>query len=710
MRDLGRPFVLGALLAGVVATGCGNDPLVGAEGTILVDPSSAEFPLTYVGHPTHVEIALTNTGRAAVDLRTRIDRPFSVDAPDRLPGAGELQLVVTFAPAAPGPAAGTLSIDAGSTHVEVTLSALARSPPSCVPEPCHVSYFDANSGTCVEELAPTGTSCSTTCVPNGTCLDGTCRSSEDPCDDGDACTIDRQASDCSCRHDPVPDRPAADACHREVCENKVWKVEKAADGTACGPVNECTGQFCADGVCGPPQDAPEGMICRAGTPCRKPGRCVRSLGVLQCSATPEGGSPTPLRPVWRVAPVAGRRLHFEAVADERYLYWVECNEGGSHAGCGLRSVLPLVETDGVGGIEPDPADFFYEPFDRYAALDGALAPMFTGPVSRGGTLVLFQGLLFSTYRPGWLEAYNAETGEAAFRLDLSSSGQPVGRGGIAVNAHGQVVLLLADSLGVPRTVTAVTPAGVPFWVQPREGVVRGLVADENGNVFFHEETPARSTLVSLDGAGQERFAVDASPRVPLAAFAGRVLHGDGTLYDALDGRRVGATPLLVPDLPLPPLLDAELGWLAGYPVGNDGPDWTSFSLQQFALASAAPQALLPLSQLSAPWDRSEPLLLATRSMLLSEGDASSTCSSSPSLAEWPLPVKSPMPRWSCPMTPGSYGGPTTVQSSLFIAYDDCLQRVSAFLLAVAGQDGPRLADRGWIGGGGERGRGNRPLP
>ena len=585
-----------------------------------------------------------------------------------------------------------------------TGTAAAEAAPAGAAGLCETSRFDPDTGLCVHEPAEDGAPCSNHCVSDGACLDGACRGANDGCDDGNPCTRDLVASDCTCQHERYPDRSTG-VCSKETCVDGVgWKPDNADDGTACGPVNECTGQFCTGGVCGPPADAPEGTICRAGTPCQQPSRCRRLDGTMQCS--PAAGHPsTTLAPVWSVSPVAGKTIHYEGVSDEGYVYWVEC--GGD--GCGLRSIVTIVDKGEVGGTQPDPSQYFYIPIDRFDDEADALATMFTGEVAQNGGLLLSRGRLFSTYRAGWLEAYDYDTGDAVFRLDLSSDGSPVGRGGTAVNAHGDVVLLLADAAGVPRTVVAVTPAGILSWARVREGIVRGLVADEVGNVYFAEETLARSTLVSLDGSGQERFTVDAGPRAPLAAFNGRLLHGDGTLYDTLGGKVIGGLPLLVPDLALPPVLDETAGWLAGYPVGESGPDWTAFSLQRFAPVSAEAQLALPLSRLSAPWDRSEPLLLDQGSVILAEGRAAQSCTTPPVLKEWTRALDTTEPAWSCPLAPGSYGGPATVLGSLWIAQDGCRGTVEAFLLEVAGQHMRRLAAAGWIGGGGEPGRSNRPL-
>jgi hypothetical protein len=321
--------------------------------------------------------------------------------------------------------------------------------------------------------------------------------------------------------------------------------------------------------------------------------------------------------------------------------------------------------------------------------------------------MLSRGLVFSTLHEGWLEAFDAATGEPAFRLDLTAEGVPLGRGASAVNAFGDVVLLLADAAGLPRTVLAVSPVGAPVWRSRRSGAVRGLVADEDGNVFFSEETGDRSLLVSLDGSGRDRFAVYAPPDPPLAAFGGRVLKGDGTLRATLDGTVIGARlPLLVPEWTLPPVLSPPSDWLAGYPVGETGPDWTSYSFLRFHPVTAEVQGNTNLSSASSPWDRSEPILVNGNAVVIAEGSGVDSCGSRPRLRElrWDAPAP-----WSCELTPGSYGGPATVLSSLWIAKDSCRGSVAAFLLEVAGQGTRSLGLEGWLGGGGEPGRGARPF-
>ena len=691
-------------LALFAAAGCDDERLVGTSGEVRVSAETVEFPRAYVGYPVSATVAVENTGRSPVELRARVDEPFRLEAPPaRIPGVGTVTLTLSFTPASAGRAEGTLTVEAGGESFRVALAGTAVPVPDCTTAAaCRIASFDPVAGTCIHQAAPDDTPCSDHCIADGVCLDGVCRGAGDGCDDGDPCTRDLIAGDCSCYHEPVEERPTNDPCRVETCEPGVgWKVTRAPDGTICGPVSECIGSFCDNGACVTVAEAPEGTICRQGNPCRKPSRCVRgSGGIMECEPA---RAETVLNPVWRVTPLGGKRLHFEAVTDERYVYWAECDD----AGCGLRSISPMNDREETGGsagtaIDPDPDPADYWSFDRY---DG-LAPMFSGPVARNGGLLLSRGLVYSTLREGFLEAYRSDTGEAAFRIDLRADGIPLGRGSTAVNAYGDVVLILGDTYGVGHTVIAVSPAGTVAWRARRAGTVfPGLVADEGGSVFFGEETADGFRLVSLGGAGIERFAVETMPAAPLGVFAGRLLHGTA------DGLRIAEPlPILVPDVVLPPILSPTVGWLAGYPVDERGPRWTDFSLFRFDPATGG-DLDKQLLRNSVPWGRSEPLLLAAdRSrpgdrLLYSHGTGA--CDAKPSLLEFTRDNAYVM---SCELAPGSYGGPATVLSSLWLAYDSCRGSVAAFLLEVAGK-GPRdLAPQGWIGGGGDPGRTGRPLP
>lgn len=696
-------------LALVAALGCSEDRLADATGEVRVLPEEAvEFPRTYVGYPTTAIATVENTGRAPADLAVSVDGPFQLaPPPGRIPGAGAVDLFLSFAPEAPGSAAGTLVVVAGGKRFERPVTATAVALPDCSTAlACRIASFDPTTGSCLHEPAPDGAACSSHCVADGQCLDGVCRGAGDGCDDGDPCTRDLIADDCTCRHETLPDRPSADPCRTETCVPGVgWQETLLPDGTVCGEVNECVGHFCREGSCQAGGEALEGSICQDGSPCRRPGRCRRGTGgVMECRPAPDEFT---MAPVWRVAPAGGREIHFDAVTDDFYVYWAECDAGG----CGLRSISPLVYRDdetGSGMPDPDPLDFTYDPFDRW---NGPVA-MFSGEVNRNGGLFLSRGRLYSTLRTGWLEAYETGLGEPVFRLDLTAHGIPVGRGGTAVNAHGDVVLLLAaPGEAAPRTVLAVSPEGELVWKVRREGFLRGLLADEHGHVYLGEETDQTLHLVSLDGDGNERFAVEA-PGKPLAAFGGRLVHGDGTLRSTADGTPVGnPLPVLVPDSPLPPLLSPGAGWLGGYPLVEQVPAWDRFSLLPFdPITGEGKETWLELGSGATPWGRSEPLLLpgpGSERVLVVRSNSTDPCANASILVE---AKGDGTPVTDCRLAPGSYGGPATVLSSLWITHDACRGMVTAFLLEVAGQ-GPRsLAPRGWIGGGGDPGRGNRPLP
>ncbi|MHB8872124.1 MAG: hypothetical protein ACYC8T_00410 [Myxococcaceae bacterium] len=324
---------------GLVAwlAGCRSDRLSAAEAGLVVEPAPLEFPSGFVGYPLSATVSLRNTSRVNLRPSLSITGPFSVEAPElQVPAGATVELRVGFDAVKEGVASGTLTVSFGEATLTVPLSALARMPPSCpAPGECSAARFDPSLGACLEEPLEDGAACPNRCVKNGQCLGGRCLGEAVECGDEDACTGDSCDPARGCQHEdlsalcPKPPGP----CQVALCRPESGcGLTTAPDGTACGP-NDCrSARVCLTGSC-ETRASPEGSSCAPSSLCTGEGVCRAET----CVRPP----PSPLSPVWRYLPAAGRHLRYGGQLDpDGNVYFVE----------GDAQVTELVSLDRAGTL------------------------------------------------------------------------------------------------------------------------------------------------------------------------------------------------------------------------------------------------------------------------------------------------------------------------------------------------------------------------
>lgn len=231
----------------LLSTGCRPGPVTNAEGALRLQPAELDFGERYLGTTSALALTLTNEGRASQPAALKVEGPFAIDSEALSVPSGDTELVVRFAPSAPGPASGTLSINETLT---VRLHGVGLTIPDCGEASCHLLRFDLDAGACVDELLPDGTACRGACLAEGVCVAGECLgSSAGTCADDDACTIDACAADGGCLH-TARECPAADPCTASFCDPTLGcSSAPLEDGTACGDSTCREAKVCFQGAC-----------------------------------------------------------------------------------------------------------------------------------------------------------------------------------------------------------------------------------------------------------------------------------------------------------------------------------------------------------------------------------------------------------------------------------------------------------------------------
>ncbi len=289
----------------VASSGCREEKLAAASGTVELSPTHFDFGSVYSGQSSTIAFKIRNDNRYSIPLTWSLpDGPFSASALPATAKVGLTEVVITFAPRGTGTFGGMISLlPEGFESLQSFVSGTAIDTPNCPRlDGCTQAIFDIAQNKCVEAALPEGSSCqaSTACIENGVCVAGRCVGKEKNCDDGNACTIDVCNATLGCEHLPRPPCPGDGKCGVGVC-NPVngCELAPAADGTACGPQQTCdAAEVCIAGDC-VVRDPPDGYVCAQASPCQGEGRCAGSV----CSRP----VPTVLQPSWSydsVGPVA----------------------------------------------------------------------------------------------------------------------------------------------------------------------------------------------------------------------------------------------------------------------------------------------------------------------------------------------------------------------------------------------------------------------
>ncbi|MBL9038774.1 MAG: hypothetical protein JNG84_09690 [Archangium sp.] len=237
------------LLGLVCGCRCSTGVQPASPGQLLISPSPAVFPPTYVGSSSTIELSFSNAGQTDIDVELTIDAPFSVEPHRRTVARGATETVqLVFSPTSEGQF--TAELHAGAERVAVSAEAIP--PPTCVAsDVCHSARLDEALRQCVESTLDNGTSCASRCV-TGSCTSGTCVGTSLDCDDGDVCTDDACSEADGCVHPLHACAPATTPCRNTRCDSALGCVEEIADdGVLCGP-DLCTSaevDVCIAGQC-----------------------------------------------------------------------------------------------------------------------------------------------------------------------------------------------------------------------------------------------------------------------------------------------------------------------------------------------------------------------------------------------------------------------------------------------------------------------------
>jgi hypothetical protein len=304
LRQLLAAVLAPALAAvGGMAAGCRcEDPLLQpARQGFHPDRPAVDFGRVREGEQRSRPLRLVNTGRAEVAVRALAAPPFQVEpVVVALPAGGEGELTVLFT-AGNGEVAAPLELSAaGAPAVTVELRGVGVRPFPCVASQiCRTSTFDVESGACVEQPAPAGTSCvhPNPCLHNGVCdAAGRCEAEPRPCDDNNVCTADACSELVGCVHTAISCPVPANRCMVATCHPERGCGEAPApSGTLCGAVDCVRANVCDRGAC-VPVPTPDGFPCSPPTPCQGPGTCQAQ----QCVQPDSGVFP----PTFRL-PLAG---------------------------------------------------------------------------------------------------------------------------------------------------------------------------------------------------------------------------------------------------------------------------------------------------------------------------------------------------------------------------------------------------------------------
>lgn len=388
------------------------------------------------------------------------------------------------------------------------------------------------------------------------------------------------------------------------------------------------------------------------------GFIVLCLAAAGASAAPAPG----IQEVWSHQPSTGWRIVFPGLVDGAgNFYWGECDGGG---------VCDVVSSTHDGAV-------------RYRK------PL-PGSQRRGfapGQLVASEGLVISSAENGIVRAFHGATGAEAWSRDLRPelcegaareggwlSLQPmvVGRdGNLFLQANGEP----CGATDLPRgrwILSLEGGSGRLRWKQRFERPISGLIADEEGNLYF--ETDLRSAsrqrdrfLISLAPDGSERWRRRKQwSSSPVAAFGGRLFEANREVRRTDDGAPEARPPVHSP-------------W-----AGERNAITLVTRNCQVTIGRGEGVVL------------TQPILTARGTVLFAQGDGSS-----PRLRE--LSANGDEVR-SLPLPAGRYSGPAALVAGRWIAMTDApAPRIVAFPVP-----GAEPSAEGWVTFGGGMGRGGRP--
>ncbi|HEY3448788.1 MAG TPA: PQQ-binding-like beta-propeller repeat protein [Myxococcales bacterium] len=462
-----RPLALVFLLL-LSAAACSDPQIATADGKLVVEPASLQFPRTFLGYPTRLTLEARNAGRVPLHVDLASGAPFAAEpASVDLESAGAAVVTVTFAPTAAGRFETSLLATSEEGSLSVAVAGTAEVPPECpLPAACHAVAFDPGSGTCPDTLLADGTECALAdhCLQEARCSAGECVGKPVDCEDQNACTRDSCDPAVGCVHsDASGECPApAEPCKVPVCDARAGcGVADAADGTPCGPADCTTADVCILGHCAT-VPVPEGTMCFPETPCQGKGVCRAQA----CERPPA----EPMLPAWSYTSPDALRLQFSGTVDELgQIYLLEVAQD--------RGVFTSLTREG---------------FPRYRQ---ELSPVAWSWYSASLSLDLTSGTAYLTNSRTLVDARRMADGERLWQVDLEQ------------------LLLEEDTAAYAREfgITAITP-------HPAQGLVvlSTLVGDE-----WH-----RSILVGLDAAtGAVRWKLGRDGH-----FYGYVADGQGNTY------------------------------------------------------------------------------------------------------------------------------------------------------------------------------------
>lgn len=304
-----RPTPLALLFLGVTACRCGGAPIVEAKSAVRIAPPSVAFGGVYLQAAPQQIVTAINVGAAPetlsltlfADAGSGFSLPANPAGTTSLAGGSALSLPITFAPTAPGPQAAVLSVSWSAGAATVALSGTGLAWPSCAAAgPCVRAAFDPASGQCVQTPLADGSQCTSgaSCLIDTVCAAGQCVGQPDPCDDGDACTLDFCVAGQGCQHQDQSARcQTGSACEIGSCDPQLGCITSAApDGLPCTSDDSCqTAKFCLAGQCtGAP--VPDGTPCALWwAPCVSDAAC--KAGTCD-SPTADGEAPG--QPLWSI--------------------------------------------------------------------------------------------------------------------------------------------------------------------------------------------------------------------------------------------------------------------------------------------------------------------------------------------------------------------------------------------------------------------------
>lgn len=504
--------------AGVVATG----------STSRLDPSSLDFGTVTVGRRATLPLVIVNEGRASRTLTISLEGDgYELPAALELPGGGQTEVLVAFAPLRPGASAGLARFVDAETTLELSLRGLATEAPTCprTSLPCRTLEPD-EQGACVERPDREGLPCEQPCIENGRCLSGVCVGAARRCDDGDACTTDRCSEERGCVFDPLTCPAPGDPCRAASCDpTRGCLATEVKDGTSCGP-NDCvTARVCLSGQCRS-VTAPEGSTCAEGSFCQPAGSCRGSVCVRPPAA--------PLQPVWSATAPTGSGLIFPGVADGRgNLYWLTTRRPPTG------EITTLVSVDSAGRARFS-VDFAGVPLWRVTALDVPASPMFL--ISDAQLAIKVGGGPDRAQHR--LEVRSTTDGALQW-----SRSRPDFVGPLGVPAGAPLYLLGAGTVGVPARLwlnlrTNTGGANWLSWLAVLDPLTGALLWQRRGTYFddaiaddeaiYVRESLTTTTLWSWSATGQLRWQQDGS-------------RGSATLSSLWDRALLTAYPPLLRD-------------------------------------------------------------------------------------------------------------------------------------------------------------------